>query len=100
MGAISALSQSLAQTQASFNAAAAQIAKEGLPSGTPSAIVPNPADPSAPGSPTAHFGVDPAEQLTTMMIAADSHHVTATAMKVALSTYQDSVDMLNDTGNS
>ncbi len=94
MDAISSLGAGLSAAQMRVNGAAQQLAS----GDTPSAIVPNAADPSAPGSPTAHFGVDPAEQLTTLMMAADAHHVTATAMRVALSAYQDSVGMLTSGG--
>jgi hypothetical protein len=89
--AIDALGQSLAQTQASFDAAATKLAESDLPS----AIVPDPTNLGSPKPGAVDFGVDPAQQLITMIVAADTHHVNAAAMRIALSTYQDSVDLVN-----
>ena len=88
MDAINSLLAGMQSSEAMMNGAAQQIASMDLPS----AIVPQPTNPANPQVST---NVDPAQQLTTMMVAADAHHLTATAMRVALSMYQDSVNMLS-----
>lgn len=82
MDAISALVVGMQRSQATVNNAASQIASADLPT----ASSPGPSAASNPGPST---NVDVADQLTTMMVAADSHHLSATAIKVAMSTYQD-----------
>jgi hypothetical protein len=90
MDAINSLLAGMQSSQAMFDGAAQQVAAMDLPS----AIVPDPTNPAHP-QPQISTNVDPAQQLTTMMVAADSHHLTAAAMRVALGMYQDSVNMLS-----
>jgi hypothetical protein len=91
MDAINSLLAGMQSSEATFNGAAQQIASMDLPS----AIVPDPTNPSHP-QPQISTNVDPAQQLTTMMVAADSHHLSAAAMKVALSMYQDAINMASE----
>jgi hypothetical protein len=90
--AISSLVAGTQRAEATFDAAAAKLAGDGLPTAA------NP-DPTAPTTTAAaavgSTDVDPAEQLTTMMIAADVHHATTAALRAALALYSTSVDMLS-----
>ena len=90
MDAINSLLAGMQSSEATFNGAAQKIASMDLPS----AIVPDPTNPSRP-QPQISTDVDPAEQLTTLMVAADTHHLTAAAMRAAFSMYQDSVNVLS-----
>jgi hypothetical protein len=90
MDAIGSLLAGTQRAEVAFNGAAQQIAHSDLPS----AIVPDPTNPSRP-QPVVNNNIDPAQQLTTLMIAADTHHLTTAAMRVAFSMYQDSVNLLN-----
>ena len=87
MDAISSLAGSLQRAQAMFDDSAVRLASADLPT----AAAPDITSPSAP-DPTNN--VDVAQQLTTMMVAADAHHLSAAAMRVALSMYQDSVQLV------
>jgi hypothetical protein len=89
MDAISSLVGGLNQAQATVNGAAQQIAADGLPT----TASPDPTNPVNP-DPAAATGVDVAQQLTTMMVAADTHHLTTVALRAALSMYQDTLDIL------
>ena len=86
MDAINPLRAGMQSAEATFDGAAQQVAAMDLPS----AIVPDPTNPSHP-QPQVSTDVDPAEQLTTLMIAADTHHLTAAAMRAAFSMYRDSL---------
>jgi hypothetical protein len=88
MDAINSLLAGTQRAEALFNGAAQQIAQSDLPS----AIVADPTNPSHP-QPLANNDIDPAQQLTTMMVAADSHHLTTAAMRVALRMYQDAANL-------
>ena len=93
MDAISSLAGSLQRAQAMFDNSAARLASSDLPT----AIVPDATSPATPNASDsgASGNVDVAGQLTTMMVAADAHHLSAAAMRVALSVYQDSVQLVN-----
>jgi hypothetical protein len=93
MDALSALGMSLQQVQAMADTSASRIASAGLPS----AIVPDVTSgaTAGPATPSLSNNVDVAQQLTTMMASADSHHLSAAVMRVALSMYQDSVQLVN-----
>jgi hypothetical protein len=90
MMVVDAINSLVAGTQAaqrSFDAAAEQLAAADLPT----AAVP---DATAPAAPNPSTNIDVAQQLTTMMVAADTHHATTAALRAALSMYSASVDML------
>jgi len=89
MDAISALVSGLDAQQAVVNGAAQQIAAADLPT-TANA---DPTNPAHPDVSAAGGGVDVAQQLTTMMVAADAHHLTTVALHAALSVYQDVLDL-------
>ncbi len=88
MDAINSLVGGLQRSQATFDGAAQQLAGADLPT----AANPDPTNPAAP-APSAANNVDVAEQLTTMMVAADSHHLTTVALRAALSMYRDSLEL-------
>jgi hypothetical protein len=94
MDAINSLVSGARSAQATVDAAAQQIAVADLPTGKN----PDPTNPFAPapavGNPTANNDVDVAGQLTTMMVAADMHHVTTAALRSAFSLYRDSLALL------
>ena len=85
--AINALVGGAQRAQATVDAAAQQLAAADLPT----APVPDATSPAAPDPST---NVDVAQQLTTMMVAADMHHATTAALRAAMSMYSASVDML------
>ena len=87
MDAINALVGGAQRAQATVDAAAEQLAAADLPT-TP---VP---DATSPAAPEPDAFVDVAQQLTTMMVAADMHHATTAALRAAMSMYSASVDML------
>ena len=87
MDAINALVAGTQRAQATLDAAARQIAAADLPT----SAAPDPTNPAVP-DPAA--SVDIAAQLTTLMIAADAHHLTTAALRSALSMYQDSIALL------
>ena len=89
MDAINSLVSGARSAQATVDAAAQQIAVADLPTGKN----PDPTNPFAP-APAAGNNVDVAGQLTTMMVAADMHHVTAAALRSAVSMYRDSLALL------
>ena len=83
--AINSLVGATQRAQATFDGAAQQIAGADLPTAaTPDLVSPDPSR-----------NVDVADQLVTMMVAADMHHITTAALRSALSMYSDSVDMLS-----
>jgi hypothetical protein len=84
--AISSLVAGTQRAQATLDAAAQQIAQADLPTSAAPADVMNP-QPST--------NVDVADQLTTMMVAADMHQITTAALRSALAMYATSVDMLS-----
>jgi len=88
--AIGSLVAGTERAQATVDAAAQQIAQADLPTAAAPDVV-NP-DPSR--------NVDVADQLTTMIVAADMHHITTAALRSALSMYSDSVDMLSSSDPS
>ena len=89
MDAINALLGGLNRVQTTFSGAAQQIAADGLPT----TANPDPTNPVHP-DPSVATDVDVAQQLTTMMVAADAHHLTTVALRAALSMYRDSLDLL------
>ena len=86
MDGITALVQGIAQSQAAIDTAAAQVAIADLPTQAAAADVMAPSPPST--------NVDVADQLTTLMVAADAHHLTTSALRAALNVYQDAMDVL------
>ncbi len=88
MDAINALIGGAQQARAAVDAAAQQIAASDLPT----ASAP---DVTSPAAPKTLNDVDVAEQLTTMMVEADAHHVTTAALRQVLDTYQDTLDLLS-----
>lgn len=87
MDAIDSLLAGQARAQAGVDGAAAQLAAADLPT----APVP---DPTAPAAPNPKAFVDVADQLTTMRVAVDMHHITTAALRSAMSTYAASIEML------
>jgi len=88
MDAVNALGASLQRAQVMFDNSATRLASADLPT----AVGP---DATSPAAPDPSNNIDVSEQLTTMMVAADAHHLSAAAMRVALSMYQDSVQLVN-----
>jgi flagellar basal body rod protein FlgC len=86
--AVSSLLAGRERAQATFDVAAERLARADLPT------VANP-DPTAPDAPDPSTNVDPAEQLVTMIVAADMHHATTAALRSALSMYRTYVEMLD-----
>ena len=87
MDAINALFAGTARAQATFYVAAQKLAAADLPTAsTP--------DVTAPVAPDPSTNVDVAEQMTTMMIAADAQQATTAALKSALDLYKQSIDLL------
>jgi hypothetical protein len=87
---VDAINSLVAGTQAAqrtFDSAAEPLAAADLATTT----VPDATTPAAPNPST---NIDVAQQLTTMMVAADVHHATTAALRAALSMYSASVDML------
>ena len=89
MDAINALLGGLNQARTTFDGAAQQIAADGLPT----TANPDPTNPVHP-DPAVATDVDVAQQLTTVMTAADAHRLTTVALRAALSMYQDSLAIL------
>jgi hypothetical protein len=93
MDAINNLVGATQRAQATFDAAAQQIATADLPT---TAGPPNdPTDPAAAGNLPRTGDVDIADQLVTMTVAADMQHVTIAALRSAFSLYQDSLDLIS-----
>ena len=88
MDAIRSLISGAANARATFDAAAQPIAAADLPTGKN----PDPTNPAAPSPPNAD--VDVADQLVTMTVAADMHHITSAALRSAFSLYRDSIDLI------
>jgi len=89
MDAIDSLGAGARRAQGVVDRAAQQLAAADLPT----ARNPDPTNPAAPVPPRTH-DVDVAEQLVTMAVAADAHHVTTAALRSALSIYHDSLELL------
>jgi hypothetical protein len=88
MDAINSLVAGMHRSQVAFDGAAQHLAGADLPT----ASNPDPTNPFSPAPPV--HGVDVADQLVTMTVAADMHHVTAAALRSAFSMYQDSLDLI------
>lgn len=91
MDAINNLVGATQRAQATFDAAAQQIATADLP--TAADLPSDPTDPGAANAPRSG-DVDIADQLVTMTVAADMQHVTIAALRSAFSLYQDSLDLI------
>jgi hypothetical protein len=89
MDAINGLVGGLHQQQATFDAAAEQLAAADLPT----ANTPDPTNPAHP-SPPVNPEIDVAGQLVTMTVAADMHHITSAALRSAFSLYRDSIELI------
>lgn len=89
MDAINSLVAGQRREQAIVDAAAQQLARADLPT----KAEPDIAEPAAP-YPGGTGDVDVADQLVTMTVAADMHHVTTAALRAAMSLYQDSLDLI------
>jgi hypothetical protein len=89
MDAINSLVGGARSAQATFDAAAQQIAAADLPTGKN----PDPTNPVSPSPPTS-TDVDVASQLVTMTVAADMQHITSAALRSAFSLYRDSIDLI------
>ncbi len=89
MDAINSLGAGMHRSQVAFDGAAQQLAGADLPT----AANPDPTNPVSP-RPAAQ-NVDVADQLVTMTVAADMHHITAAALRSAFSMYQDSLDLVS-----
>jgi hypothetical protein len=94
MDAINNLVGATQRAQATFDAAAQQIAAADLPT----ASRPDPTDPAA-ANPARGGDVDIADQLVTMTVAADMQHVTIAALRAAFSLYQDSLELVSPRPN-
>jgi hypothetical protein len=99
MDAINSLIGATRHAQATFDAAAQEIARADLPTTAspahaiplaPNALAPNALAPNPNGGGDA----DRAGQLVTMTVAADLHHATTAALRSAFSLYQDSLELL------
>jgi hypothetical protein len=94
MDAINSLAGGARNAQVAVDAAAQKIAAADLPT----AAHPDPTNPAPTNSngpaPATSGDVDVADQLVTMTVAADMHHVTTAAMRSAFSMYRDSLDLL------
>ncbi len=86
--AIGALRAGLQRAQATVDAAAARIAADGT------TTAPSVPDPIASVPAAVLTGVDVAQQLTTLVAAADLHAVTTAAWRAAMATYRSSLEML------
>ena len=84
--AINSLVASSHRAQVIFDAAAARLASADLPT----AAAP---DPMNPGTPDPSTDIDVADQLITMMLAADVHHASTAALRGALEMYQASLEL-------
>ena len=89
MDAINSLLAGQRRAQGVVDAAAQQIARADLPTTADK----DPAQSATPDAGTVG-DVDVADQLVTMTVGADLHHVTTAALRSALSLYQDSLDLL------
>ena len=89
MDAINSLVTGQRRAQAVVDAAASQLARAELPT----EAAKDPAQAAVPEPGTAG-DVDVADQLVTMTVAADLHHVTTAALRSAMSLYRDSLDLI------
>jgi hypothetical protein len=89
MDAINSLVAGMQRSQIAFDGAAQQLAGADLPT----ASNPDPTNPFSPAPPV--HEIDVADQLVTMTVSADMHHVTAAALRSAFSMYQDSLDLVS-----
>jgi len=87
---ISSLVAGTQRAQATVDAAAQQIAQADLPTSVPTDVM----------NPQPSRNVDVADQLTTMMVAADMHQITTAALRSALALYSTSVDMIASSDRS
>ncbi len=94
MDAIQSLLAGTQRAEVAFDGAAQQIAGADLPTAA-NASPGSPARPVVPGSVGSH-DVDIADQMVTMNIAADMHHVTTAALRSAFSMYRDSLDLIRE----
>jgi hypothetical protein len=89
MDAINSLIGATQRAQATFDAAAQQIARSDLPTATkPDSLG------AVASNPARGADVDIADQLVTMTVAADMHHVTTAALRSAFNLYQDSLELI------
>jgi hypothetical protein len=95
MDAIDNLVAGTRRAEAVVDGAAQRLAAPDLPT----ARNPDPTNSVAPVPPRTN-DVDVAGQLVTMTLAADVHHVTAAALRSALSIYQDSLELLRPPSSS
>jgi hypothetical protein len=91
--AINSLVASTKRAQVMFDAAAERIAAADLPT----APVP---DATKPVAPDPNTDVDVAEQMITMMVAADAHHASTAALRGALEMYQASLSVTTPAGGA
>ncbi len=91
MDAINSLVGGMRAMQSTFDAAAQSIATADLPTSS----APDPTDPFSPKPPT--MPADLAGRFVTLTTAADMHHVTAAALRSAVSMYRDSLDLVRPT---
>ncbi|HUI48045.1 MAG TPA: hypothetical protein VL119_05080 [Acidimicrobiia bacterium] len=89
MDAINSLLAGTRRAEATVDATADRLAGADLPT----AAEPDPTNPSSPSSPRSQ-DVDVADQLVTMNVAADMHHVTTAALRSAFSLYRDSLELI------
>ena len=91
MDAINSLTAGQRRAQAVVDAAAQQIARADLPTENDRDVT----KPVAPQAGASGPGdVDVADQLVTMTVAADMHHITTAALSSAMSLYEDSLDLI------
>jgi len=89
MDAINSLTVGSLRAEATFDAAAQQVAGAELPT----TATPGPTSPVA-GAPAAVSDGDLVGQIVTMNLAANVHHVTTAALRSAFSLYRDSIDLI------
>jgi hypothetical protein len=95
MDAINGLVTATRRAETVVDGAARQLAAAGLPT----APEPPPTRAQSPGPPRTN-DVDVADQLVTMTLAADVHHVTTAALRAAFSLYRDSLELGREAGGS
>jgi len=91
MDAINSLVAGMHRSQVAFDGAAQQLAAADLPT----AANPHPTNAFHPVPPV--HDTDLADQMVTMTLSADMHHITAAALRSAFSLYQDSLDLVSST---
>ena len=93
MDAINSLAAGQRRAQAIVDDAAQQLARADLPTEAGDGAEADATQPAGP-RPDQPGDVDVADQLVTMNVGADLHHVTTAALRAAMSLYQDSLDLL------